>query len=202
MAEWIIDFVQRGGYWGIALLMLLENVFPPIPSELVLPFAGYVAATGKLSPGGVLAASVAGSLLGAVAWYWIGRRMGADRLQDFARRHGRLLTVTPDELERAQRWFRRHGAASVGFGRMAPAVRSLISVPAGISCMSPARFLAFSALGTTAWNVLLLAVGYVLESRYEQAKEVTEWVTRGVLAVLVASYLWRVLRYRGVRSGT
>jgi membrane protein DedA with SNARE-associated domain len=196
MSEWIINFIQGGGYAGIALLMLLENVFPPIPSELVLPFAGYVAASGELHPVGVLLAATLGSLLGALPWYWAGRRLGHGGLQRFAARHGRLLTLTPQDVDNAQDWFRRHGAASVGFGRLVPGVRSVISMPAGVGQMPIGSFLLWSAAGTVVWSSLLLALGYVLQSQYEQAKEAVEWVTRGVVAAMGAAYLWRVLRFR------
>lgn len=195
VTEWIIDFIQGGGYAGIALLMLLETVFPPIPSELVLPFAGYVAATGQLHPAGVLAAATLGSLLGALPWYWAGRRLGQGGLQRFAARHGRLLTLTPGDVDRAQDWFRRHGAASVGFGRLLPGVRSLISMPAGIGRMPLDGFLLWSAVGTVAWSSLLLGLGYVLESQYAQARQTVEWITRGVVAAMLLAYLWRVARF-------
>jgi membrane protein DedA with SNARE-associated domain len=195
MSEWIIEFIGNGRYLAIALLMLLENVFPPIPSELVLPFAGFVSARGELHPAGVLAAAVAGSLLGALPWYWAGRRLGHARLRTLAQRHGRWLSLTPDDVDRAQAWFKRHGAASVAFGRLVPAVRSVISMPAGVAALPIATFLVWSLLGSSAWNVLLLSVGFVLESRYDTAKDVMEWVTRGVVAVLLVAYAWRVVRF-------
>jgi len=195
MADWIINFIQSGGYLGVAVLMLLENVFPPIPSELVLPFAGYVAATGQLHPAGVLVAAVLGSLAGALPWYWAGWHLGSGGLQAFARKHGRLLTLEPEDIDHSEEWFRRHGPASVGFGRLVPAVRSVISMPAGIGKMPMRPFLFWSALGTIAWSTLLLGLGYVLQSQYEQVKGGVEWVTRGVLVVMIAWYLWRVLRF-------
>lgn len=195
MSEWIIGFIEGGGYAAIALLMLLENVFPPIPSELVLPFAGYVAATGKLNPVGVLVSAVAGALLGALPWYWAGRRLGHGGLQHFASRHGRLLTLCPQDVDHAQDWFRRHGPASVGFGRLVPGVRSIISMPAGVARMQLGRFLAWSAIGTAVWSSLLLGAGYVLQSRYEEAQTTIEWITRGIVALMVAAYLWRVLTF-------
>lgn len=196
MSEWIIDLIQRGGYAAIGFLMLLENVFPPIPSELVLPFAGYVAATGKLSPIGVWLAATAGSLLGALPWYWAGRRLGHGGLRKFASRHGRLLTVCPADIDHAQDFFRRHGASSVGFGRLVPGVRSVISMPAGVGQMPLARFLLWSAVGTVVWSGVLLTLGYVLQSRYEEVKGAVEWVTRGAVAIMVAVYVWRVVRFR------
>ena len=195
MTDWIISFIEGSGYLGIAMLMLLENVFPPIPSELVLPFAGYVAATGKLHPAGVLLSAVVGSLLGALPWYWAGRKLGHGGLQRFARRHGRLLTLEPHDIDGAQRWFKRHGPASVGFGRLVPAVRSVISMPAGVGRMPLPSFLLWSLVGTFCWSALLLALGYVLQSRYEEAKDAIEWITRGVVAFMIGAYLWRVWRF-------
>jgi len=197
MTEWIIGVIQGTGYLGIALLMLLENVFPPVPSELVLPFAGYVAATGQLHPAGVWLAATAGSLLGALPWYWAGRKLGHGGLCRFAQRHGRLLTLSPADVNRAQDFFRRHGPASVGFGRLVPGVRSVISMPAGVGRMPVASFLLWSAVGTLAWNLVLVAAGYLLRSQYEQAQQVFEWATRAVVAGLLGIYLWRVIRYDG-----
>jgi membrane protein DedA with SNARE-associated domain len=195
MSEWIIGVIEQSGYWGIALLMLLENVFPPIPSELVLPFAGYVAASGQLNPVGVLVAAVIGSLLGALPWYWAGRKLGHGGLRRFAQRHGRLLTLAPEDIDRAEEWFKRHGRASVGFGRLVPAVRSVISMPAGVGRMPVPSFVLWSLIGTTIWSALLLGVGFVLESRYEEARNVVEWITRGVVAFMIGAYLWRVWRF-------
>ena len=195
MTDWIISFIEGTGYLGIAVLMLLENVFPPIPSELVLPFAGYVAATGKLHPAGVLLSAVTGSLLGALPWYWAGRKLGHGGLQRFAQRHGRLLTLEPQDIDRAQHWFKRHGPASVGFGRLVPAVRSVISMPAGVGRMAMPSFLLWSLVGTFFWSGLLLGVGYVLQSRYEEAQDAIEWITRGVVAFMIGAYLWRVWRF-------
>jgi len=200
MTDWIIAFIEGSGYLGIALLMLLENVFPPIPSELVLPFAGYVAATGKLHPVGVLLSAVTGSLLGALPWYWAGRKLGHGGLQRFAQRHGRLLTLEPHDIDRAQHWFRRHGPASVGFGRLVPAVRSVISMPAGVGRMPVPSFLLWSLVGTFCWSSLLLGLGYVLQSRYEEAKDAIEWATRGVVAFMVGAYVWRVWRFGRKRA--
>lgn len=200
MTEWIIGFIESGGYVAIAALMMLENVFPPIPSELVLPFAGYVAATGKLNPIGVLVAAVIGALLGALPWYWAGRKLGHGGLKAFASRHGRLLTMSPDDVDRAQEWFRRHGPASVAFGRLVPAVRSVISMPAGVARLPVWKFLLWSLIGTTVWSALLLSAGWILKGSYEQAQQTIEWVTRAVVAAMVLWYLWRVATF-GRRHG-
>ena len=168
MVDWITGFISSTGYLGIALLMFAENVFPPIPSELIMPFAGFVAARGELNPIGVLVAGVVGSLLGAVPWYLAGRWVGSERLKRMADRHGRWLTVSRQDLDRAEAWFHRYGLVSVVVGRLVPAVRTLISVPAGITRMHPIPFFAYSAVGTVVWTGFLVGSGYLLESHYER----------------------------------
>jgi membrane protein DedA with SNARE-associated domain len=195
MTDWIIAFIEQHGYGGIVLLMLLENVFPPIPSELIMPFAGFAAARGQLHPIGVVLAGMLGSVLGTLPWYWAGRKLGLARLKRLAARHGRWLTLSPQELEGAQQWFRKHGAPSVMFGRVMPGVRSVISMPAGIARMPLAAFLLWSCAGSLLWAGLLGGVGFVLESRYEEAKVALEWLTRAVVGALLATYLWRVATF-------
>jgi membrane protein DedA with SNARE-associated domain len=134
--DWITDVVEDGGYAAIFLLMLVESVFPPIPSELILPLAGFVAAQGRLDFGLVVAASTAGALAGSLLWYFGGRLLGTECLRTLAARHGRWLTISPDDLDTAQKWFERHCGKAVFFGRLVPAVRTLISVPPGIIGMA------------------------------------------------------------------
>src|SRR5690606_17640376 len=147
MFDWISSFLEGGGAWAIAALMLLENVFPPIPSELVMPLAGFNAARGGTPLWLTILSGTAGSLGGAWLWDLVGRAFGDKRLRRLIARHGRWLTMTPSELDRAQAWFERHGAAAVFFGRLVPTIRTLISIPAGIARMPTRRFLLFSALG-------------------------------------------------------
>jgi membrane protein DedA with SNARE-associated domain len=196
MVDWITGFISSTGYLGIALLMFAENVFPPIPSELIMPFAGFVAARGELNPIGVLVAGVVGSLLGAVPWYLAGRWLGNERLKRMADRHGRWLTVSRQDLERAEAWFHRYGVVSVVVGRLIPAVRTLISVPAGITRMHPIPFFAYSALGTLVWTGLLVGAGYLLESQYERVGEWIDPFSKLVLGAIVATYLYRLARHR------
>jgi membrane protein DedA with SNARE-associated domain len=196
MVDWITGFITSTGYLGIALLMFAENVFPPIPSELIMPFAGFVAARGELNPIGVLVAGVVGSLLGAVPWYLAGRWLGNERLKRMADRHGRWLTVSREDLERAEAWFHRYGRVSVVVGRLVPAVRTLISVPAGITRMHPIPFFAYSALGTLVWTGLLVGAGYLLESHYERVAEWIDPFSKLVLGAIVATYLYRLARQR------
>jgi membrane protein DedA with SNARE-associated domain len=196
MFDWITGFIDSVGALGVALLMFLENVFPPIPSELIMPLAGFNAATGKQNLVLVIAAGSAGSLAGALLWYWIGKKIGMDRLKRLARRHGRWLTITPDELDRSNAWFQRHGGAAVLIGRLIPTVRTFISVPAGVAGMPVGRFLAYTAVGTVAWTTLLTLAGYWLQSQYTRVSGWLNPVSTGVVILIVAYYLWRVATYR------
>jgi membrane protein DedA with SNARE-associated domain len=197
MFDWIVGWVEGGGYVAIALLMLLENVFPPIPSELIMPLAGFSAAKGNLNIVGVVAAGTVGSLAGAFFWYWIGRAVGPERLKAFAGRHGRWLTLEPDEIDRARAVFDRHRAAALFLGRLIPTVRTLISVPAGVNRLPLGVFAFWSFLGTSLWTALLAGAGYLLQSQYERVSEWLNPVSNAVLAVLVLWYLYRVIRFKG-----
>ena len=152
MFELITSLIAQTGYLGIALLMLAENLFPPIPSELIMPLAGFTAARGELSLLGVLLAGTIGSLAGALLWYEVGRRIGVERLRRWAGCYGRWFTMAPEQVDRAVAWFQRHGALAVLVGRLVPAIRTLISVPAGIAGMKLPAFLAWTTAGTALWT--------------------------------------------------
>lgn len=196
MFDWVADMVETTGYWGIALLALLENIFPPIPSELIMPLAGFKSAQGVLSLPLAIAAGIAGSVGGALFWYAVGRRLGQSGVQRFAQRHGRWLTMTPEDLHQAEGWFARHGHMAVLLGRLIPAIRSAISFPAGIARMPLPAFLALSALGTGAWTSLLMLAGYWLEGQYDRVAAYLNPVSNIIVGVLLAWYLWRVLRFK------
>lgn len=196
MSDLITGWIERFGYFGIALLMAVENVFPPVPSELIMPFAGYVAAKGDLNIVGVVLAGALGSVLGTLPWYWLGRRIGRERLGRWVKAHGRWFTVTPEELERAERWFERSGGWALLLGRLVPAVRSVISMPAGVEAMPVARMLAWSAAGTVLWSGALAALGFMLESRYERISPWVDRISIGVLVFLFSAYVWRVARFK------
>lgn len=142
-----MDSVRTLGPFGVGLLMLLENLFPPLPSELIMPLAGYLAARGDIGLPGVLAGGIVGSVLGATAWYAIGRRMPRGKLLSWVDDHGRWLTICSPDVERAERFFKRHGKSSVLLGRLVPVVRTLISLPAGLGRMPSVPFLVFSTAG-------------------------------------------------------
>ncbi|WP_341212092.1 DedA family protein [uncultured Limimaricola sp.] len=200
MFDFITSWIAAGGAFAVAALMFLENVFPPIPSELVMPLAGYNAATGAANPVLTLIAGLIGSVAGAWIWYEIGRRLGRERLMEWVDRYGRWLTLSRDNVETALGWFERHGAAAIFFGRMIPTVRTLISVPAGLQGMGLMKFLAYTTAGSLIWVGGLFGAGYLLESQYEKVESWLNPVTNGVLGVIVLLYLWRVLRGKGRRN--
>lgn len=196
MFDWITGFIEQSGYLGLFLLMFVENIFPPIPSELIMPLGGFTAARGDLHIALVIIAGTLGSLAGALFWYYVGRWVGAARLKRWAARHGRWLTLAPDEVDQANAWFDRHCGKAVFFGRLLPTVRTLISIPAGIAEMSLPRFLLFSTLGTAIWTGLLAGAGYLLEAEYRKVAEYLNPVSDAVVAILVLGYLYRVATFR------
>ena len=200
MFDFITNFLEKSGYLGVFLLMALENIFPPIPSELIMPFAGFVAARGDLNVVGVLVAGTAGSIAGALPWYWGARKYGKERLKKFADRHARWMTVGSKDIDKAIDAFDRHGRSVVLFGRLIPAIRTLISVPAGLACMSWGRFLLYSTIGSLAWTAILTGAGYLLESNYEQVGKYIDPISKGIFGILLAWYIYRVITHRPAKA--
>jgi membrane protein DedA with SNARE-associated domain len=196
MFDWVTGLVGQTGYLGITFLMLAENVFPPIPSELIMPLAGFTAARGELNIVGVVVAGTAGSVAGALLWYYVGRWVGCERLERNAAKHGRWLTIAPEEVDDAMRWFCRHGGKAVLVGRLIPAVRTLISVPAGIFDMCLPVFLAYTGVGTAVWTALLAGAGYLLEGQYGKISEYLNPASNAIFGVIVLWYLYRVVTFR------
>jgi membrane protein DedA with SNARE-associated domain len=196
MFDWISRYLSEGGYVAVALLMFAENLFPPIPSELIMPLAGFTAAQGELDIVLAVTAGAIGSLLGALFWYYLGLWVGSERLRTWAARHGRWVTFGPEDIDYVCAWFNRHGGKAVFVGRLVPAVRTLISLPAGFAQMSLRRFLIASALGTLLWTALLALAGYLLESQYWKVAEWMNPIADAVIAMLVLWYLYRVATFR------
>jgi membrane protein DedA with SNARE-associated domain len=194
MAQWVIDTIQSTGYFGIVLLMFLENIFPPIPSELIMPLAGYMVAEGKQNLAGVILAGTVGSVMGALPLYYAGYFLGEERLKAFADKHGRWLTVSREDLERAKKWFDRHGKMAVLLCRLVPALRSLISIPAGIARMNLALFLFYTAMGASLWTALLTGAGYLLGAKFETVGEYLNPMSYVIVGVILFSYIIRVVK--------
>ena len=196
MFDFITEFMQSGGYLAVFALMALENIFPPIPSELIMPFAGFVAARGDLNVIGVLVAGTAGSVAGALPWYYAGKVYGKERLEAFADKHARWMTVTHGDIEHAMESFEKHGRKVVLLGRLIPAIRTLISVPAGLAKMPMGQFLLYSTVGSLVWTGVLTGAGYLLESQYERVAEYVDPVSKAILIGLVGWYLYRLATFK------
>ncbi len=199
MFAWVLGVVEGGGYIGIFFLMILENIFPPIPSEAIIPLAGFLAAEGRLDITLVILVSTLGTLVGCLFWYAVGRAVGLERIKWFCEKYGRITTLSPQEVDTAQVWFTKYGAAAVFFGRLIPGVRTLISIPAGIAGMPLLPFLFYSTLGSIPWILILAALGYVLQSNYAQVEAYLDPVSTIVLGLIVLYYLYRVITYKTKR---
>ncbi|GGD20941.1 DedA family protein [Aureimonas glaciei] len=201
MDTFVQSLMEQFGPFGIALLMFLENIFPPIPSEVIMPLAGYRAASGDMSIVTVIVAGSIGSLLGIVPWYYLGYLFGEKRVVWLAERYGRWITMTPEDVLAADRWFRRYGYWAVSLGRLVPTVRTLISVPAGLSRMPFWLFLAVSAVGTVAWTAGLALAGYILGRNFDSIDRFIGPVSTGVVVLAVLIYLYRVVTFHRRPAG-
>ncbi len=195
----MVNFIQSTmnslGYLGITFLMFLENVIPPIPSELIMPFAGFSAVTGELSLLGVIVAGTLGSLLGQLPLFYLGKLADEARLKHWAERYGRWLAVSSDDIGKADAWFDRYGGWAVFLCRLVPGIRSLISIPAGMSDMPLLPFLLYTLLGTGIWSALLAYLGSLLGQNYQAVERYLGPVSYVVLGLLVVlGVLWIVRR--------
>jgi membrane protein DedA with SNARE-associated domain len=189
LTNWVTDVIDALGYAGVALLVALENLFPPIPSEIVLPFAGFVARDGDTSLWGMIVAATIGSLAGALALYGIAHAIGPARLEQLVVRHGKWFRLSVRDLERAERWFDRRAVVAVLIGRCIPLIRSLVSIPAGFRRMPLPRFVLYSAIGSLVWNTALIGAGYALRDRWEDVEPVMKWLQYAVILVIVVAVL-------------
>lgn len=181
------------GYLGVFALIALEDIFPPVPSEIILPLAGYLVGRDRFIFPLVLLAATAGSVTGALVLYALGRRVGEERLLRFAEHYGRYALVSRDEVEGAIKRFERHGRAAVFVGRLLPGVRSLISIPAGIERMSLGRFVVYTVAGSGVWNTVLISLGWLLGDQWERVQGYTAWLQYAVLAAGLALLAWFLL---------
>jgi membrane protein DedA with SNARE-associated domain len=194
ISGWVRDIVSTGGYPALALLILVENLFPPIPSEIILPLAGFYVGTGELHYVWAVLAATVGSLAGALVIYAVARHGGRPLLL----RHGRLLRLREKDLDRADHWFDRHGAWFVFFGRLVPGLRSVVSVPAGLSEMPIWRFVVLTTAGSAIWNAALIGAGWALGRNYDAVAGVVGPISTVVTILLAASLgglvVWLVRR--------
>ena len=195
MTDWVIRLIDWGGYAGVFLLMLLETIFPPLPSEVILPVAGLRAANGPLSLEGVVAAGTAGSMTGNLIWYLAARRIGLERFRLFIDRHGRWLTMDWRDVERMQDMFARFGGGIVFTARVLPAVRTFVSIPAGFFHMSLVKYLVWSTVGTAIWSALFAAAGYGMGTRFGAIEYIVGPVASAIILAILAWYVWRQLTW-------
>jgi len=196
LTGWVASVIESLGAAGVGLLVALENLVPPIPSEIVLSMAGYLASAGKVNVVLVAIAATAGSVIGALALYWLGHALGEDRLRRWL---DRIPLVDADDLDTADRWFEKHENGAVLFGRMAPVVRSLVSIPAGANDMPLGRFTLLTTIGSGVWNCLFIGAGYALGSRWQQAEQYSHWFDYAIWAffvVAVGSWVVKKVRKR------
>ena len=199
LATWVQGVIEQLGYVGVALLVVAENVFPPIPSEIVLPFAGFVAQRGSESVVIMILAATIGSVVGALIMYWIAAVIGDERLHAFTRKFGKWVQIREVDLTRAEEWFDRHATSAVLIGRCVPLIRSVVSIPAGFRRMKLVPYIAYTFLGSLVWNILLIGAGALLGDNWERVGDVMSPIQKLVeLTVVVAVAVFAWLRVRSL----
>ena len=217
LANWVQDVINQFGYFGVALLVVIENVFPPIPSEIVLPFAGFVAQQGASAVNatadaaqsdttviGMMIAATVGSVVGALILYFVSAAIGPERLRGFVERFGKWFGVKSSDLVRAEEWFDRRSVAAVLVGRCVPLIRSIVSIPAGFRRMKLTSFVALTAIGSAVWNIALIGAGAVLGDQWERVGEyvgVFQWLVIVAVLVLLVRFVVSRLKKRRPQNG-
>lgn len=193
LTSWAVDVIESFGYVGIALMVTLENIIPPIPSEVILPMAGFLIGQERFSFVPVIVAATTGSVVGALILYGLGHWVGEQRLLALLGRYGKFVLMDEHDLKRSQQWFVSYGSLAVLFGRLIPGVRSLISVPAGVFGMPLSKFVLYTATGSAVWNVGLVSFGWVLGNEWDRVESYTSYLEYAVLALLFVAgcfFLW------------
>ncbi len=217
LANWVQDVINQFGYLGVALLVVIENVFPPIPSEIVLPFAGFVAQQGASAVNatagaaqsdttvvGMMIAATIGSVVGALILYFVSAAIGPERLRGFVERFGKWFGVKSADLVRAEEWFDRRSSAAVLVGRCVPLIRSIVSIPAGFRRMKLTSFVVLTAIGSAVWNIALIGAGAVLGDQWERVGEyvgVFQWLVIAAVLLLLVRFVVSRLKNRRQQNG-
>lgn len=190
IANWAADVIESLGYAGVTMLIILENVFPPIPSEAILPLAGFLAGQGRMWLPAVILAATLGAVIGALILYFVGHWFGDARLRSLIRRYGRWAGVTEADLDKANGWFDRHGGKAVMICRMVPIVRSLVSLPAGLRTMNLGAFMIYTAIGSGLWNSILILAGWWLGDNWEEVGHYVDYLEYPVIVAIIVAVLW------------
>jgi len=217
LANWVQDVINQFGYLGVALLVVIENVFPPIPSEIVLPFAGFVAQQGASAVNatadaaqsdttvvGMMIAATVGSVVGALILYFVSAAIGPERLRGIVERFGKWFGVKSSDLVRAEEWFDRRSSAAVLVGRCVPLIRSIVSIPAGFRRMKLTSFVVLTAIGSAVWNIALIGAGAVLGDQWERVGEyvgVFQWLVIAAVLLLLVRFVVSRLKNRRQQNG-
>ena len=217
LANWVQDVINQFGYFGVALLVVIENVFPPIPSEIVLPFAGFVAQQGASAVNatagaaqsdttviGMMIAATVGSVVGALILYFVSAAIGPERLRGFVERFGKWFGVKSADLVRAEEWFDRRSTAAVLVGRCVPLIRSIVSIPAGFRRMKLTSFVVLTAIGSAVWNIALIGAGALLGDQWERVGEyvgVFQWLVIAAVLVFLVRFVASRLKKRRRQNG-
>lgn len=200
MGEFIVGMIESGGYFGIIGLMILENVFPPIPSELILPFVGLLVANGTFSLPLAIISTTLGAIVGTSIWFAVGWVVGTERITNFLVRYGVYVSISIDDFNSATKFFKRFQIPAVFFGRMMPTVRSVISLPAGCIKMNPYLFLLYTTIGTLIWNTILIVAGSIMLNDYAKVERYLDPVTNTIIALFIALYVIQIIRFHFSRK--
>lgn len=196
MTDFILNLIARGGYFGIFLLMALENIIPPIPSEVIMGLGGMAVARGEMAIVPLVLIGTAGTTAGNCFWYVLGRCVGYERFRPLVARHGRWLTLEWRDVEALHRFFVMRGGWVIFVFRFLPTFRTVISLPAGMTRMPVWKFLVWTYAGSLIWNGVLAGAGVVLGSRFEELQRFVGPFALATILVAVAFYLWRVATWR------
>lgn len=194
MQEIIINIMENFGYIGIFLLIMIENIFPPIPSEVILLFGGFMTSVSELTVIGVIISSTLGSLLGAIILYYVGKIFNKERLTKIVEgRIGKILHLNGDDIDKANSWFNEKGLKTVFFCRFIPVLRSLISIPAGMNEMKMSKFLIYTIIGSIIWNTVLTLLGHIFGSKWESILKIFDTYSSLVTIILVLIFIGGLL---------
>ena len=201
ISDWVTNIVETLGYVGVAALIALENVFPPLPSELILPLAGFETSRGEFNYFLMVIAATVGSVVGALVLYYVAHFVGEHRIRALVRRYGRWFQVSEADIDRADHWFDRYSTLAVLVCRCIPIIRSLVSIPAGFRRMNMAKFVIFTAIGSAVWNAALIGAGWALGDNWEVVGEYVGYFQYVVIAAVVIGVAWFFWRRISTRSG-
>ncbi len=199
LATWVQDVIESLGYLGVAILVVIENLFPPIPSEIVLPFAGFVAQRGDASVVVMILAATIGSVVGALILYYISWVIGPDRLRQFVVRFGKWFGVKESDLTRAEEWFDRRSTTAVLVGRCVPLIRSIVSIPAGFRRMKLVPFALYTFIGSAVWNIVLIGAGAILGDNWDLVGDyvgIFQYVVITVIGLALIRFAFTVIKRR------